>query len=265
LRGSDQVEVVTLRDAVIPAGTLATNGQVTVPAQAVNAGPQGNIRAGDIYGKCCRDNVFVSNGPFSGGQDARSYLIVTQQDINGVASGLKASLNLSVQAALSQQIQPYETLVAPIPCSTTVIPDHQAGSETTRVSVTFSETCTGEVYNTSALHDLLMQVITKQAIKQLGNGYGMAGGLQTTITRATMNTRHKTMILQVKVISTWMYQFSQTQQEKIKLTIRGMGKEEATALLLHMPGIQTVSIRISNSNALPADVQHIHLHVVILL
>jgi len=43
LTGSDGVEVATLQDALIPAGSLATNGQVTVPAQAVNAGPQGNI------------------------------------------------------------------------------------------------------------------------------------------------------------------------------------------------------------------------------
>ena len=84
LTGADRVEVVTLQDTVIPAGTLATNGQITVTAQAVNVGPQGNIAAGDIYGKCCRDDVFVSNSPFHGGQDARSYHMVTQQDINGV-------------------------------------------------------------------------------------------------------------------------------------------------------------------------------------
>jgi hypothetical protein len=265
LTGANGVEVVTVQNAVIPAGTLTTNGQVTVPAQAVNVGPQGNIRAGDIYGKCCRDNVFVSNGPFHGGQDARSYQMVTRQDISSAASSLKTSLDQSVLAALKQQVQPDESLITPVPCSATVTPDHQVGSETTQVKVVVSETCTGEVYTTSALHDLLMQTMIQQAIKQVGNGYSLIGDLQTSITRATMNTRQETMILQVKVISTWMYQFSQMQQDKIKLAIRGKSKEEATALLLHMPGIQTVSIRISNSNALPTDVQHIHLHVVIRL
>jgi len=265
LRGRDQVEVVTLRDAVIPAGTLATNGQATVPARAVNAGPQGNIKAGDIYGKCCRDNVFVSNGPFGGGQNARSYQMVTRQDINTAASSLKTSLDQSVLAALKQQAQPDESLVTPVPCSATLTPDHQAGSEATQVKVVVSETCTGEVYTASALHDLLMRAITQQASKQLGNGYNLVGDLQTSITRATMNTRQETLILQVKVISTWMYQFSQALQDKIKLAIRGKSKEEATTLLRHMPGIQTVSIRVSNSSALPADVQHIHLLIVILL
>ena len=46
------------------------------------AGPAGNISAGEIYGPCCRLNVSAANGPFSGGQDARSYPMVTAQDVN---------------------------------------------------------------------------------------------------------------------------------------------------------------------------------------
>src|SRR5260370_1175665 len=72
LTGADGVAVVTLQDAMIPAGTLATNGQITVPAQAVNIGHQVNIASNDIYGKSCRDNVFVSNGSFRVSQTARS-------------------------------------------------------------------------------------------------------------------------------------------------------------------------------------------------
>jgi len=145
LTGADGVEVVTLQEAAIPAGTLATNGQVTVPAQAVNVGPGGNIAAGDIYGKCCHDDVFVSNDPFRGGQDARSYQMVTQQNIDSAVSSIKASLDQSVQAALRQQVQPNETLVTPIPCFSTVTPDHKTGEEASHVQVTVSETCTGEV------------------------------------------------------------------------------------------------------------------------
>lgn len=88
-------------------------------------------------------------GIFRGGQNARSYHMVTQQDINSAVLTLKTSLDQSVQAALSQQVQPDETLVAPVPCRSRVAPDHQAGSEATQVSVTVSETCTGQVYTTS--------------------------------------------------------------------------------------------------------------------
>jgi hypothetical protein len=264
LTGADGVEIVTDEDALIPAAVMPTEGQVTVSAHAVNVGPGGNIRAGDIYGKCCRDDVFAMNGPFRGGRAARSYQMVTQQDINGVASSLKASLDQSVQAALSQQVQSNETLVTPVPCTTTVTPDHKAGSEATLLSVTVSEMCTGEVYETKALHDLLMQIMTQQATKQLGTGYSLVSDLQTSVTQATINTRQGAATLQVKVSSTWMYQFSQAQQDQIKLTIRGKSKDEATALLLQMPGVQTVTISMKNGNAIPTDIQRIHLIFVIL-
>jgi hypothetical protein len=262
LTGADGVAVVTLQAAWIPAGTLTTNGQVTVPAQAVNVGPQGNIVANDMYGKCCRDNVFVSNGPFHGGQNARSYQMVAQQDMNEVASSLKASLDQGVQAALSQQVQSNETLVIPVPCTSSVTPDHKVGEEASQVQVTVSETCTGEVYNTSALHDLLTQTVTQEAARRLGNGYGLVGDLQTSITKATMNAHRGIATLQVKISSTWVYQFSQAQHDQIKLLIRGKSKDEAIALLLHMPGVQTVSISTKNGTTIPTDIQRIHLNFV---
>src|SRR5205823_3759440 len=53
LSAAHGVIIVTEQDAVIPAAaTLQTNGQVTVPAHAVPAGPAGNINAGEIYGPC---------------------------------------------------------------------------------------------------------------------------------------------------------------------------------------------------------------------
>ena len=259
LTGADGVEVVTLQDALIPAGTLATNGQVTVTAQAVNVGPQGHIAAGEIYGKCCREDVFVSNGPVCGGQNARSYQMVTQQDINSVVLTLKTSLDRNVQAALSQQVQPDETLVTPVPCRSRMTPDHQAGSEATQVNVTVSETCTGEVYTTSALNALLMQTATQQAVKQLGKSYNLVGDLQTSITQAAINTRQGTATLRVKTISNWVYRFSQAQQQEIKLAIRGKSKSKATVLLLRTPGVQTISLSIKNGSLLPTDIQQIHL------
>jgi hypothetical protein len=185
--------------------------------------------------------------------------MVTQQDIDSAGSSIKANLAQSVQAALSQQVQSNETLVMPVPCNTAVLPDHQAGSEASQLRVMVSETCTGEVYTTNALHDLLIKAMTQQAIQQLGTGYSLVGSEQSGITKATMNSRQGTVILQIKVAGTWMYQFSQAQQDQIKGSIRGKSKQEATALLLHMPDVQTVSIGIKNGFSIPTDTQHIHL------
>jgi hypothetical protein len=241
-----------------------TQFRVTVAARAVNVGPGGNIAAGDIYGKCCRDDVFVSNGPFRGGQNARSYPMVAQQDINGAVSDLKTSLDQSVQAALKQQVQPDESLVTPVSCISTINSDQRAGGQANHVQVTVCEICTGEVYDTHALHVLLMQNVSKQVTDQLGKGYDLVGDLQAGVTAATLNPHRGTAALQIKVVSTWMYRCSRAQQAQIKLALRGKSKKEATTLLLHMPGVQTVSISITNGEAIPTDVERIHLNFVIL-
>src|SRR5579875_1602856 len=185
--------------------------------------------------------------------------MVTQQDIGSAAYSLKASLDQSVPAALRQQVQPSETLVTPILCISTVAPDHKTGEEASHVQVTVSEACRGEVYDTNALHGLLMQTVTQQAGRRLGYGYGLVDDLQTSITQATINTRLKTATLLVKAISTWVYQFGQAQQQQIKLAIRGKSKQEATSLLLHMPGVESVSISTSNGDAISTDIGRIHL------
>jgi len=97
LIGTDGIQVLTDQAVIISAALMPTEGQVTVSAHATLPGPQGNIRAGDIYGACCRLNVFVASGAFHGGQDARTYQSVAPQDINSTAS-LKSSLDQSVQA-----------------------------------------------------------------------------------------------------------------------------------------------------------------------
>ncbi len=176
------VVIVTDQDAVIPAAaTLETNGQVTVPAHAVAAGPAGNISAGEIYGPCCRLNVSAANGPFSGGQDARSYPMVTAQDVNEATAALQTSLQASVQAALQVQVHPNETLLPPT-CIPQVTSDHHVGDEARQITLTFTQTCRGETYQTQALHSLITQMVTAQANKRLGTGYQLSGDVQSWVT-----------------------------------------------------------------------------------
>jgi hypothetical protein len=109
-----------------------------------------------------------------------------------------------------------------------------------------------------------MQNVSKQVTDQLGKGYGLVGDLQASVTGATLNPHRGTAALQIKVVSTWMYRLSRAQQAQIKLALRGKSKKEATTLLLHMPGVQTVSISITNGEAIPTDGERIHLNFVIL-
>lgn len=253
LTGADGIQIVTEQDAIIPAAIPPTEGQATVSAHAVVTGPTGNIPARDIYGSCCRLNVFAVNGPFHGGENARNYPTVTEQDITTITSSLKTSLDQSVQAALQTQVQSNETLIMPLPCQQSVTTDHHPGDETTQVHMSVSETCTGAVYQTQAYQDAVTQIETQQATAQLGNGYMLTDTVQSSIVQATIKDQQQ-IVLTVKIAGTWMYQFPQDEQQRITALIAGKGKVQALTLLEHVPGVQAVSLTIKNNAAtLPAD------------
>lgn len=257
------VQVVTDQDASIPAGTLAINGQATVSAHAAQAGPMGNLKAGAIYGPCCRVNVFAANAAFTGGQEARDYPTVTQQDINEAATSSRTQLDQSVQVALQSQLHSDETLATPQGCTLHITPDHQPGEEATQIRLLVSETCTGVAYNTQAYHDVLTQIISEQARQQLGEGYRLQGELQATITGTTITD--SAMTLQVQASGSYVYQFTQEQQNQLKHQLAGKSKPEALGILLAMPGVQSASLAIKNGGTtLPATEKEIQLTFLLL-
>jgi hypothetical protein len=260
LTGTDGVQVVTDTAAVIPAGDLATNGQVTISAHAVLAGPSGNIAAHDIYGPCCRLNVFAANAAFSGGQDARSFPKVTAHDISAAATNLEKSLTQSMQAAFQPQVRSDETLITPLPCTPLVNPDHQAGTEATEVQVTVSLVCTGEVYRTGAYEAAMTQLVTHAALP-LGPGYQQTGTIQASIT-ATTYRPHGTVTLAVKGAGTWTYQINETERATMAERIAGHSRAQATAFLLAMPGVQSAAIDEERSDQLPGDTSRIQVIIV---
>ncbi len=257
ITGADGIQIITDQDATIPAAVMPTEGQVTIGGHAAIKGPQGNIKVGDVYGPCCRLNVFVANGAFHGGQNTRNYRSVSLRDITTIVKSFKNSLKQSVQAALQTQIQASETLVAPLSCTSNVTSDHQAGEEATRVSIVVSESCTGIVYTTQALMTLATQLATQVAITRLGTAYTLTG-VQTSIIQAIQKD-HGSSDLQVKSVSLWAYSFGLEQQQAIKSTIAGMSRNKATATLLHLTGVQSVAISLKSGTDLPADAQYIHL------
>jgi VCBS repeat-containing protein len=260
------IQIVTEQDAVIPAGTGAVNGQVSVSAHAIQTGPQGNIAAGTITGTCCRVYVLVTNlSAFGGGQDALPFPMVMPQDISGAATALRTSLTQSVQAALQAQVRPDETLITPVPCITRITSSHEAGGEAARVTVTMEETCTGETYATQALHAQVLRVVTQQATAQLGTGYTLTGDMQATVrqSRSSSNRQDSTLALQVSGTGTWAYRFDDAHLQHMAQLVAGKSRQQATQVLLHFPGVNQVSMTISgtDSSNLPADASRIHLLV----
>jgi hypothetical protein len=255
--GADGMQVVTDTDVTIPAAMFPTFGQRSVMAHAVVTGPQGNIKVGDIYGACCRVNVSVVSSAFTGGQNARTYQTVALQDIQGVVSRVKTSLEQSVQAALHTQVQPSETLVTPLDCTQHVTPDHTVGEEAMTVTVTIDDTCTGNVYDMQAFTTITTQQANQDASSRLGTGYTPTE-LQTSITGATPK-EHGIVALQVTSSSVWAYQYSPEQEQRIKAMIAGMKKDRAQATVLHLAGVQSASVTLANGTTLPTDTARIHL------
>ncbi|EFH86897.1 baseplate J/gp47 family protein [Ktedonobacter racemifer] len=250
LTATNGVQVVTDQDITVNAVSYPTLGQASVSAHATQAGPAGNLKAGAIYGPCCRVNISAVNGAFSGGQEARDYQTVTQHDIDIAGASLKSSLDQSTTAALQTQVQSTETLVTPLHCQQKMSADHQPGEEAASVHVTLDETCTGMVYQTQALQTFITQALTTQAKQQLGAGYTPSGDVHIT------TTAQGTTTIQATGTQTWVYQFSQAEQEHLKASIAGKSQAQAKSLLLARPGIQSVSL--SNDAPLP-DVDHIRL------
>jgi hypothetical protein len=256
--GSDGTQIVTDADAVIPAASFPTFGQRSVLAHAVLTGPQGNIRAGDVYGACCRVNVSAVSSAFTGGQNARTYQTVAPQDIQDVVSSVKASLEQSVQVALHTQVQPTETLVTPLACTQHVTPNHMVGEEAQTVIVTIDNTCTGTVYDTQAFTTITTQQATQDMMKKLGTGYTPTE-LQSSITQAVPKA-HGMVDLHVTSRSVWAYQYDPEQVVRLKAMLAGMNKDKAQATILHLVGVQSVSISITNNGmTIPTDTARIDL------
>ncbi|EFH85922.1 hypothetical protein [Ktedonobacter racemifer] len=242
------VQIVTDQDITVSAVNYPTLGQASVSAHATQARPAGNLKAGVIYGPCCRANISAVNGALSGRQDARNYQTVTQHDIDSASASLKASLDQSTTTALQTQVQSTETLATPLHCQQKTSADHQPGDEAASVHVTLDETCTGIVYQTQALQTLITQALTTQAKQQLGAGYATSGDVHIT------TTAQGTTTIWATGASIWVYQFSQAEQEHLKASIAGKNQAQAKNLLLARAGGQSVSF--SNNATLP-DIQHI--------
>jgi serine/threonine protein kinase len=91
--------------------------------------------------------VICNHQAFTGGQDAQTYSVVQQSDIDGAANSLMTQLTSSAQAALSAQMHSNEHVISPPQCKSSTASDHSAGDVTGQVTVTVTMTCTDEVSN----------------------------------------------------------------------------------------------------------------------
>ncbi|SRR5579875_1155755 len=144
ITGKDGVSVQTLQRAIVPpavATTPPTDGTVSVPAEAVQAGAAGNIAAQDIESVCCGGAVLAQNlNSFSGGQDAHPEPMITQSDIAGGKQRLEQLVSEQVNGQVAREEKPGDVFL-PFSSQKTFTDTHQAGDLATSTAISLVETC----------------------------------------------------------------------------------------------------------------------------
>jgi hypothetical protein len=258
LTGQDGVQITTDITVTIPAGQLASNGQIGVSAHSVESGPQGNIGAQDIHGPCCRADVLAENpAPFTGGVEAHRYQAVSAQDLQGTATALTTILMQQVSLAYQGELASSESLLTPISCSTQIASNHAQGAEATHVTVTVSEACQGRAYQTAQLHTLVIQALNRHVQEsQVGNEQLDSASLHIQSTASSMHPGD----IHVEAKGMLVAQWSVAQQHALAAVIAGKSETQAMAVLLQQSGISTVSIQLEgrDTGVLPDDPARIH-------
>ncbi len=270
LTGADGVQVVTDQAVVVPAAHLPVQGQVTIAAHAVQAGPQSSIGANDLNGLCCFAGIAVQNRQaFTGGQNARDYPAVGARDVSGAASPLITTLTSQGQAAVQAQVQPNEQLVHPVQCPSQVTALPAVGQEATQVMVRVRVTCHAEVYNTDEMQARVTMLLNQEAMTRLGSAYVLQGTVTPTVsTITTIDAQQGVVSLRVQAEGVWAYQLSAAQLHRLLTLVAGKPLQEARTIFLHTQGIHQVTITSTDwwddasYQSLPQDPNRIQLVVI---
>jgi hypothetical protein len=259
-------EVMTDEMALIPAGTLATNGVASVPAHTLSTGKSSHLAAYAIYGPCCRAYVQVENTTaFTGGTDARPYQAVSKNDITSATAILKTSLDQSMQAALLAQKSSGERLL-PLSCQEQVSSDHKTGQEAKTVQVSLQETCEGILVKQADWNRLSRALLDEQA-RAWNEQARFVGDLVVHAGTPAISRTGQEAHVQVQLAATYAYHFPSSEVNQMKQSIAGKSVEAAQQLLAQFPGMDSQGVQIAvtggrgdETKRLPTDQSQIEIH-----
>lgn len=261
---------------IVPAGTVFTSSNgvrvatdtiasvasqctVTVRAHAVNVGPGGNIGVGSV--NTTFGSMITATNPFAfgGGQVGRNNNLVQQSDIDSLSSALQTQVTQSARTALTSQLESNEHLFANPTCQTQTSSDRPAGAVATSFTVTVTATCTAEAYDYASAVQIVQQQAQSQATS-FGSTFALDGDLQTQVKSASLvDASAGTILLEIDVQGTWLYQYSQSQQRAWAQAIAGRDVNQARAILTSYQGVEAASFTVSglSQSTLPSDASKI--------
>lgn len=236
---------------------------VSVGAHASPAGSKGNIPALDLNGVFCYPNCatgstfHLQNTAFAGGRDPQSNTYVQQSDITNAASQLENSLTSAAQAAIQAQIKTTEQLMGSISCGlASFSSNQQAGDKVPNVTVSITETCSGEVYSVQPGLTLAANLLKQDLSTLSGPGYAIVGNATTQVlTQPELIDSQGTLLMKIMASGTAVYQFTPTEALAFAKLIAGKSPADAQALLLQQIGVAQATINFTgnSTNTLPAD------------
>lgn len=255
LTSATGTNIVTDATAVMPGGTLRTNGSATVAAHATITGYAGNLPAGSINGPCCREYVFAYNSAFSGGQPARDYPTSTAQDVAAATKDL-TTLTTSQITAQAQALAPAgEVMTTPL-CKSSITSTPEPGAEAARITVSLTSDCTIYGYARAALETQQTQLFNRALDEQ----FVLASSIHSTIT--SNSYQGETLTLSLTLTGEAVYRFQGSEIQTMQQLVTGKNRTAATAILLGMRGVQTVGIQIDNGRAtMPDSADAIHIAI----
>jgi len=259
LTGADGIEVETLASVTVPAGNPPALGLASVGAQSVQAGSRANIAAGDITGLCCAAGISAKNSAFSGGQDAQTYPVLEQHDIERASATVAQALIQQAQRQLQGRVSSSEQLALGPQCHTSVAAASPAGSHVPQATISVSAACTGEAFDRVGALSLAASLYARAAAKQLGPPYSLASRVTTTIAQAGLaDARRGTLTVTVQAQGTWRYQWSRAERQAIARRIQGKSVSVALSLLAQAPGVAHTSISLEGgAQNIPTDAARI--------
>jgi hypothetical protein len=261
------VQIITLSQVTVPAviinGTHGTAGQANVPAQARLSGPSGNIPVKAINDvPCCAAGITAQNNQaFSGGQDAATYTVVKQEDIDAATAPLIERETQTAKADLIRRVQAPEQLVeTSLTCTPTIQANPTAGSRADKTSISVSASCQAEAYNSVQASSLASSQFVASSLRTLGSSYALYGQVSVGTTQASTQNGG-TISLAVQVRGQFLYQLDQAALKHLLPRIAGMRWSEAQTLLSKQAGVAKVEANGIAGDTLPSDVSQIDITV----
>ncbi|MBA2679719.1 MAG: hypothetical protein H0U76_15130, partial [Ktedonobacteraceae bacterium] len=228
------------------------------PTTSLSGGPSA---FGHLYGSCSSYCwAAFNNGAFTGGTDPQPYTIVAQSDMNNAVNSINQP---DAQQTLQGEIHPNERLVGTPSCKPSVNSNPVVGVQATKVTVTVTFTCTGEVYDQSGALAEAKQWLIQDAAKNPGTAYTLVGKVVTMQQGQAMDTGQGTITISVMAEGVWAFQFSDAQKAQLAHLLAGKSKSDAQSTLQGQQGVKQANIQLSggNSNTLPGDPSQITIFV----